>query len=123
MDQNPYKTKKFKALFAKWNKKLEKSGHEEIENLNLPVPTLKSFHSTVFRKKALVKDLDQERDTFLIATHMLNTYSFKNADEKRVWELYCEGKSTYETEEIMGKKGFKRSKIANMIKRLKKEIR
>lgn len=123
MEQNPFKTKKFQDLFKEWNKKLEEAGHEEIENFNLPIPTLKLFHATEFRKKALKKDLDQQRDTYLVASHLLNTYKFLNEDHRRVWELYCDGISARETAKIINKKGFKKDAIRAILTTIKKEIR
>jgi hypothetical protein len=84
---NPFGTKKFKALKAKWDKKLKNTGFEDVENEDgsLKASTHPKAISFALRDK-------EEREAYYgIATQLLHTYTFVDEIEKRIWEMHCEG--------------------------------
>ena len=94
MEQNPYKTAKFKKLFEKWNKKLVKAGHNEIEDFSKSEPTLKSFHDKEMYKRRITQDeFDSTSKYYSNAVDLLNTYKFTSDFERKVWELHSNGMS------------------------------
>lgn len=97
MEQNPFNNKKFRELRDKWYKKLERSGFDDIENNNLPEPTLKQKHN--FQFKNVPQDVYEARlKYFANCRDLLLTYKFASILEKRIWELHTKGKSLREIE-------------------------
>jgi hypothetical protein len=89
------KTKKYKDLLAKWNKKLEKYDDCNIENYNYDEPKLKHWDNFHFKKLSA----DQYESRLLYysnARALLVTGKFKRPLYRRIWELHSEGHSLRE---------------------------
>jgi hypothetical protein len=73
-----------KELQEIWYQKLEDSGFIDIEKSKyLPVPCgTKS-----------IQDYEPVVEHYRLATQLLNKHRFKDATEKMIWALYCDGKS------------------------------
>lgn len=90
MSSNPYNSKDFKKLQAVWEKKLEQSGFEDIEQAD---GNLKTWHSEWYKyRSGLEVDMGRE-EYYRHAGYFLYEYQFKNEMERRIWELHAEGLS------------------------------
>src|SRR5271166_5977613 len=123
MDPN---SKAFKELQAKWYKKLEKEGFEEIEQED---GNLKHWSSRVFAAKfngVFFEDKKSYYESvetyYRTAGHFLNEYDFKSDKDRLIWELHSEGFSVREIVLTMKKKNFKvtTKKVYNVVKNLAK---
>lgn len=89
----------FAALTKEWDKKLKKSGFEDIEQPNGQLKTwssqfyrpTKTHRGTVDEDKVAVLELKSEY--YRLAEHFLNQYKFESKYEKAAWKLHSEGKS------------------------------
>lgn len=116
MDQDPFKTKKFKSLKEKWYKKLEKSGFEDIEDNSLEEPLIKDWHSRRF-KKWPKEVFDFRLKYYADARSLLHTYAFESELHKRIWELHSEGWSLRDIEQEIGE--YKKDTINHIIHKIK----
>lgn len=119
----PYhKTKAFKKLNAKWQKKLEKSGFEDIEK---DETSLKIYHREYFYRST---HIDQgggsaaKSEYFYLATKLLNDYVFKTEVEKSIWGYHADGLPVREIllKLSRNKPKITRSKVENIITKLRK---
>jgi hypothetical protein len=90
-DPKFYETPEFMKLNEKWAKKLEKDGFEDIEEFNSPKELLKSWHNMRFAAKNNPDMLNETRDYYLAATNLLNTFTFKNNRDRKIWTMHSEG--------------------------------
>ena len=114
--QPPNNSKEFKALQAKWNKKLAKSGFYDIEQED---GNLKSWHS--FRFQAAGKDGSgaAKEEYYRLAGQFYHDYAFKNNFEKKVWYLNSEG---FSAREIAKKTNKSRALVGRIINELTAEM-
>lgn len=119
---SPFKTNSFKKLFERWNKKLEKSGHKDIENFALPEPALKKWEKIMFINFDTSSIISTE-EYFSMAQDFLNNNKFHSKIHEKIWELHCEGLSVRQIENKIKKKGFKKSTISNIIINYRRELR
>ena len=104
--------KELEKLYLEWNKKLEQSGLIDVE-LSENMMQQPSFHIT--------KKWNQEtEDYYHMASEFLNQHNFTSDRDRKVWELYCDGKSIAEIHRIMNCNAY--VTICNLIKRLKKKM-
>lgn len=119
---NPYNSPQFKKLAELWNKKLEDSGHEEIEDFTLAEPPLKRNEASLFKSI----DPTYYNTTVLYyakARDLLNTFDFKTELHRQIWELHSEGVSVREIARALNQKKVKRSTVHNVLKQLKREVK
>ena len=113
MDNN---SKKFKDLQAKWYKKLEKSGFDDIEKLDhIKFQTESSYY---WRNYGHEKFAEKQR-YYQLAGQFLHQYVFDSPRDKEIWRLHSEGLAI-KTEIPKKIKDIKRSQIHETIKRLRK---
>jgi len=118
-EQNPFKTAKFKKLFKTWNKKLERAGHEEIENFNLEEPAfLDKSHASRF-KEVTASEYETRSLYYSIARGLLHTFAFESSIQKRIWELHSEGLSVRQIEKALHGK-LKKTRIDQHIHTVRK---
>jgi hypothetical protein len=91
VDPKFYETPEFMKLNEKWNKKLEKAGFEDIEEFNSPKELLKAWHNTRFAAKYTLNMFDETREYYLAAANLLNTFTFKNHRDRKIWTMHSEG--------------------------------
>lgn len=96
-----FETKKFKELNAKWAKKLEKSGFEDIEQ---PDGRLQTWHSEWFKYRANPTLDLAKQDYYRHAGYFLYEHKFKSELEKEIWEFHAEGISIREISKLLNKK-------------------
>ena len=139
------KTKKDKALFAKWNKKLEKYDDCNAENYSKSEPILKEWHSIRFqvdniptkqRKHATemgrnefldvvlpaVERMNDVRDYYLKCMEYYETGEFPSALHKKIWYYYSKAQSLREIEKSINGK-IKKDAISKYIKEVIKRAR
>ncbi len=90
-DPKFYETKKFMDLNKKWMAKLDKSGFEEIEDRESPNEYLKQWHDSKFAAARSLSQLEETRDYYLAATNLLNTFTFKNGRDRKIWTMHSDG--------------------------------
>lgn len=90
-DPKFYETPEFIELNRKWADKLEKSGFEEIEDTESPNEYMKSWHDTRFAARYTPDMFEETREYYLAATNLLNTFTFKNNRDKKIWTMHSEG--------------------------------
>lgn len=90
----PPKNKTFDQLQAVWDKKLKKSGFEDIETRD---GNLKNWDSLAFRKPSSATNraasTEATAEYYRLAEHFLHVHKFKNLTHKHIWELHVNGKS------------------------------
>lgn len=115
-----FKTKKFDALKAKWDKKLLDSGFKDIEDKN---ERLKS-HSQVGRNVDEYYDREvfysAKEEYFRLAGFFYHDHKFDNDLDRELWLHHCDGLSIREISKIMKTKriGLKKSGVFKRIKKL-----
>ncbi len=114
---NPFRTKKFLELFEKWNKKLVKAGHNEIEDFSRPDPSLKSWDNFKF-KKVTPDEYETKTKYYANARNVLNKYEFQTPLHRKIWELHSEGLSLRDIE-IEIKMKYKKDTINMIIQKIK----
>lgn len=110
----PFQTPEFKKLFKEWNEKLKESGFEEIENFNLPEPTLIDWHALRF-KKIQGDEISLAGKYFELALNVLRTHEFETGTHRLIWELHCHGKSIREISGIVNLNRFRRDMVHTFI--------
>lgn len=89
----PQKKQSFKALQAKWYKRLADSGFQDIEQANSPDEMLKRWDSHYFRRSIKGQQFESTQEYYYRATQWLEEYAFKNKTHKNIWTLHTEGVS------------------------------
>ncbi len=85
-----------KKLRREWDRKLAASEFEDIEQETREGDReLKQYAANAFRG-AHPTEIEARRDYFLQCSALCQRVRFKNRDEARIMELYCEGKSKEE---------------------------
>lgn len=102
---NQFNSKEFKDLNAKWRKKLEKSGFEDIENDR---GELRSSDSSEYIRNFDPIAAGAKEEYFRRAGFFLYEYKFETELERRIWELHVEGASIREIVRILKKRGLKK---------------
>lgn len=82
-----FNSKEFKKLKAEWDKKLLESGFQDIENTD---GTLKASTDPRTISNAL-KEKEEREIYYTIARRFLQTHTFANEIEKKIWEGHTEG--------------------------------
>lgn len=126
-DNNPYwGTPEFKELNDKWQKKLEKSGFEDIEQGYEPNRYLKRWDSTWFTNRRHGAQGTLEQMTyFQECTRFLNEYKFENALDKQIWACHSEGLTVAQTVTLLNyRKRLKKNKVtAGRVSKLVNKIK
>lgn len=90
MGNHPFGSPEFKALQAKWTKRLRDSGFEDIEESD---GNLIDEDRLSRRLKWSPERIASDAEYYRLATQYLNVGTFKNKKERRIWELHSEGLS------------------------------
>lgn len=86
---DPFNNPKFKKLSAQWEKRLKKSGFEDIENGDrLKRHDVDWFHNHIDNLK-----FQTTRDFYLQATKFLAKHDFQTKEHEHIWMLFSEGKT------------------------------
>jgi glutamine synthetase adenylyltransferase len=102
---NPYQTKEFKELQAKWAKKLEKDGFEDIETLDGKLKGIS--HADFFKAHYNQIDAQAKEEYYRQAGYFLYEHKFKNELERKIWELHLEGVGIREIVKVLKKRRHK----------------
>lgn len=109
---SPFKTPEFKALFKEWNQILEDGGLEEIENFDLPNPSLKKFHSNKWTlENGRAQDARDIKAYYEMAGDLLESFPFKTETQKRMWEMHCDGMSVRQIAQSLNQRGFTKTRV------------
>lgn len=117
---SPFRTPEFLRLFKLWNRKLERSGHREIEDFTLRDPPLKTWESTRWNSTDSIQN-EWRQQYYEMAESLLRLYPFKSKEHKRIWQLHCEGFSVRKIAQQLDRKKFSKSSIQNVILRIKRK--
>lgn len=113
----------FKRLKARWYKKLEKAGFEDLEyakhEYGAIKPDISGTHPDGNPASLKLQIMETTQNYFEWAMRMLNEANFKNRKHKRIWQLHSEGLST---RDIGAKVGLEWSWIAREIKYIRKYL-
>ena len=96
-DPKFYETPEFMKLNKKWMAKLDKSKDkngekfEDIEDRESPNEYLKQWHDAKFAIRYSLPQLEETRDYYLAAANLLNTFTFKNGRDRKIWMMHSEG--------------------------------
>jgi hypothetical protein len=109
---------RFKNLQKKWDKKLEKSGFQDIENRRGYFVDHKSFYDLTLRKNFSTTDtFENTRSYYSIARSIATNYKFPSEEMKMIWTMHSEGQTLSEIAEAMN------TSKQNIFNRLKKIIK
>lgn len=100
-------TKEFKALKAKWDKKLVDSGFEDIEQED---GNLKFWAAHSYIKRHDQIKIEAKEEYYRLAGHFLFDYKFETLKEKEIWQLHSEGVPFRDISIILNKKNVKTNK-------------
>ena len=118
---NQYNSKSFKALQAEWYKKLKDENFKDIEDEK--EDRLKVWHSFDFSRKNKA-DFDAKEQYFSLCLEFGREYPFESDITQSIWMLHSEGMSvraiSQNIRQYSDKRGFKKSHISNIIRRLVK---
>lgn len=109
MDRN---SKEYKKLEAIWDKKLKKSGFEDIEQKdgNLKQWSTRRFwqniQNTHYEDRKV--SYDSEEEYYRMAGHFLHEYEFSSKREKLMWSLHAEGLTMIAIAKILKQKNYKK---------------
>ena len=120
MDKN---SKEFKELKAKWYKKLEEKGFNDIEQ---DEEHLKAWHSHYFRERYSPSRFEAKQEYYRAASKFFHDYKFENPTDKSIWRLHVEGLSSRDIAAYRQKncvRPWSFPAVAAIIKRLSKEMR
>jgi hypothetical protein len=108
-------------LKATWYAKLKKKGFQDIEQ---DEERLNTWDSHYFHSNYDFTRFQAKEEYYRLAGQFLNCHKFKNAAEKKVWELHSSGKSIREIVTKMKSLGYKTyiNKVHYAIKRLAKKM-
>lgn len=121
MSQKFNKTKEFKALNDKWQKKLKKSGFEDIEDEKGNIDR----GSWDFRTKKVLYSYQTKVEYYYKATQFLNDYNFETPLDRAVWTYHVEGIGRREIAKLLQKlkmSTLEHASIGFIIVRLNKEM-
>lgn len=100
MAQSPFKTKEFLKLQKQWDKKLAKSGFEDIEQ---DETRLKVWSAQLLRKQ--IRDRAESTEAYYyIATHFIYSPIFKmffDSIDLAIWEYHAEGVTIDKTSQVL----------------------
>ncbi len=116
---SPFKSPEFRALFRDWNRKLERDGHEEIEDFTRPVPTLKTWTTTRWTASDPTRN-EWRQQYYEMADRVLETFAFANRVHRRIWELHCEGLSIREIADRIRRRNYRKTAVAMVILTIQK---
>lgn len=102
----------------KWYKKLARSGFKDIEDTAPGKDRLKTW-AVNFKAKYTPDQFQAKADYWQMCRDMVHSYAFKNKREKRIWELYAEGKSVRDIEKELK---YAKSAVARTIRRLRRNL-
>lgn len=95
-----WKTDAFKKLNAKWQKKVAKAGHVEIENTTSPKEELLRWHNHRFKETHLDAFVAKQ-EYFSKTRSFLHHGAFDSAKHKQLWTLHSEGSTIREIAKSM----------------------
>lgn len=104
-----FKTKEFLALKKKWDKKLEKSG---LENIEQDDGNLKLWSSHFFKARFNATLFGAKEEYYRLAGQFLHEHVFEDHKTKLTWQLHSEGVSIRDIVIALKKRGFKAYKNA-----------
>lgn len=121
MSSSPYKTNDFKALKAAWDKRLKKSGFEDIETVN---GELKTYHTSLFNDAGDATLREAKEDYYRHAGYFLNDHKFASELERKIWELHADGYGIRQIVTTLNKRGYHvyKDKIHKILQPLTKEM-
>lgn len=109
LPKTQYDTPEFKKLFQEWNKRLELTGHTEIEDFKHPDIPLKRWHGQDFKAKFKSPEVFMAKaQYFQQATELLNTFKFSSKKDRIVWRLHSEGYTISEVSAVCKKNKMKK---------------
>jgi hypothetical protein len=125
---SPFKTKEFQDLQKVWNRKLEKSGFQDIERSDrvgkasgrLKTDALKNITQSYTAEQFAVKE-----EYYRLAGQFLHDYKFKSDNDRTIWRMHSEGISVRDIIRALKKKGVTAYKdlVHGTIKRLADEMK
>jgi len=113
----------FLELQAKWDKKLKKSGFNDIEQRN--DGNLKVSSQRIIRAQENATAHQAKVDYYRLAGQFLWEYPFKRGLDKFIWSLHAEGVSLRDISDEIKKKKHKtmtKNKVHEVVKRLEDEM-
>ena len=118
MDRN---SKEYKTLVAKWEKKLEESG---LENIEQPDGNLKLWASQFFKVRYDATVFEAKEQYYRLAGQFLNDYRFEDKLDKQIWKMHAEGMSIRTIVKLRrkGNKAINRNSIHRRLQELTKTM-
>jgi len=107
----------FSKLQAKWYKKLEKDGFQDIEKNEYQLKQSSSIFMDMRKgnrneSSATVVSREAKRDYYMMATDFLNSHPFTSKLQRIIWEYHANGLSTREISATLNK--VRKNKILRM---------
>ncbi len=115
----------FKALKAKWDKKLADSGFEDIETANGDLKRHTAYGSRGLGYHGQI-GWDAKVSYYTMAEHFLNDYRFDTNMDKVIWEYHANGISVREIAQLLQDlklvDTISRGTVHNILKKLTKSM-
>lgn len=113
---SPYKTAKFLKLKKLWDRKLLKSGLNDIEDQNSPNEFLKRWDSSWFKSRMEPAEFKAKETYYQNAEWFLSVHKFLPGLDKKIWTMHATG---FELLEIAKKLKCTRNKVYTCLQRLR----
>lgn len=85
-----------KKIQREWYMRLRDEGFEDVEYIGADgTSELRSFSGNSFRSFTIL-EVESRRDFFLLCSSYCERAKFKNRTERKIMELFCDGKSKEE---------------------------
>jgi hypothetical protein len=91
--------KQFKALQAKWYKKLTDNGFKDAEDEH---GNLKEYHSKRLIDERNLSGREEKQRFFELARQMLHSHPFPSDKHKKAWAMFSEGHPKYKIAKELG---------------------
>lgn len=113
------KSKEFKALKAKWYKKLKDTGFEDIEQ---DETYLKVWSSYFFKVNYNATLFEAKEDYYRMAGYFLNEHKFESEYDRLVWSMHADGLGIREIAKRLRRKKMKAyvTLVHSVVRRLSK---
>lgn len=117
---SPFKSRQFKELEREWYGKLKESGFEDIEDNSTEERRLRSWHNLRFSNFSPIK-ICMISSYYSYSADLLQTHRFINEEQKRIWELHCNGLTEREIAKEVPR--YKKSMVHYVISNVRKGIK
>lgn len=111
----------FRRLQKTWYRKIKNDGFKDIESEN--GLSLKEWNSNFFKNRLVYIKYQCTLQYYQKGSEILQTYSFENQYEKKIWQLHMEGMTVRQIAKTLKSYKKKKSTIHTIIEKIARTIK